>query len=108
MQLVDLVLHDHATTTAVHADVTDALVAQPFDQIREVLGVPTLVRADRQALHVLLQRRTHHLVDRTVVTEMDHLRPLRLQDAAHDVDRHIVPIEQARSSDEADRVDRPV
>ena len=67
VQLVDLVLHDHAATAAVDANVADALVAQPVEEVREVLHVAALVRADRQALHVLVQRGAHDLVDRSVV-----------------------------------------
>ena len=41
-----------------------------------------LVGGDRDALHVLLQRRIDDLADRAVVTEVDDLGAGRLQDAA--------------------------
>ena len=49
-----------------------------------------------------------HLVHRAVVAEVDHLRAGGLQDAAHDVDRRVVAVEQARRGDEADLVLRLV
>jgi hypothetical protein len=39
------------------------------------------------------------------VAEVDDLGPLRLEDAAHHVDGGVVPVEQARSRDQTDRVD---
>jgi hypothetical protein len=39
------------------------------------------------------------------MAEVDHLGALRLEDAAHDVDRGIVAVEQAGGRDEAHRVD---
>ena len=48
------------------------------------------------------------LVDRAVVAEVDHLGARGLQDAAHDVDRRVVAVEQARRRDEADLVLRLV
>jgi hypothetical protein len=36
------------------------------------------------------------------VPEVDHLGPLALQDPPHDVDRSVVPVEEARRCDEPD------
>ena len=55
-------------------------------------------------VHVLLQRAVDDLVDRAVVSEVDHFAAARLQDAPHDVDRGVVAVEQARGRDEADLV----
>ena len=54
------------------------------------------------------ERAGDDLVDRAVVPEMDHLAAARLQDAAHDVDRGVVAVEQARRRDEAHLVRRLV
>ncbi len=62
-----------------------------------------LVRTQRDRVGVFLQRRTHHVLDAAVVAEMDHLGALRLDQAAHDVDRRVVAVEQARGRDEAQR-----
>ena len=61
----------------------------------------TLVGGDRDALHVFLQGRIDDLLHRAVMAEMDDLRARGLQDAAHDVDRGIVPVEQRGGGDEA-------
>ena len=104
VQQLDLARHDHAAAAAVDPDVPGAALAQQLDQVAEVLDVAALVRADRDALHVLLDRGGHHLVDRAVVAEVDHLGALALQDPPHDVDRRVVAVEQARRGDEADGV----
>ena len=64
----------------------------------------TLIRGDGHPLHVFLDRCPGNGVDAAVVTEVDDLAPLRLKDAAHDVDRGVVTVEQARGGDETDRV----
>ena len=45
----------------------------------EELDVPTLVRRDRDAVRVFLQRAGHDLLDRAVVPEMHDLAAGRLQ-----------------------------
>src|SRR5260221_72776 len=82
LKLADLVCDDHAAAAAEHLDVLPAAAAQQVDHVREVLDVAALVRGDRDALHVFLQRGRNDFVDRAVVAEMDHFRPARLQDAA--------------------------
>ena len=51
---------------------------------------------------VLVERRDDDLLHRAVVPEVHHLGPRGLEDPAHDVDRGVVPVEQARRGDEAD------
>ena len=57
---------------------------------------------------VLLEGRVHDLLDRAVVTEVDHLAALAHEDAPHDVDRRVVTVEQGGRGDEADGVLRLV
>ena len=104
----DLLGDDHAATTAVDLDVPGAPLAQRLDEVLEVLDVAALVGADRDALHVLVDRRVDDLLDGPVVAEVDDLGALRLQDAAHDVDRGVVAVEQRRRGDETDGVGRGV
>ena len=108
LQLLDLARHDHPATTAVDANVAGALLAQAIEQVREVLDVAALVRADGDALDVFLQGGVHDVVDGSVVPQVDHLGALRLQDSPHDVDRRVMAVEQARRRDESHRVLRPV
>ncbi len=108
VELGDLVGDDDAAAAAEHLDVGAALGPEPVDQVAEVLEVAALVGADRHALHVLLDRGPDDLVDRAVVAQVDDLGALGLQDAPHDVDGGVVPVEQAGGGDEADGVDRTV
>ena len=100
----DLVGHDHATATAVDADVARALLGEPVGEVREVLDVAALVRRHRDRGRVLLHDRLHDVVDAAVVPEVDDLGALRLQDAPHDVDRGVVAVEEAGRGHDADRV----
>ena len=108
VQLLDLGADDDAAAAAVDADVFAAALAQQIDHVLEELDVPALVRADRDALHVFLQRRGDDLLDRAIVTQMNHFNAHALQNAPHDVDRRIVPVEQRRRGDEAHLVRRAV
>ncbi len=83
-------------------------LAQLVDEVPEVLQVPALVGADGDTLRVLLQGGVDHLADAPVMPEMDHLAPLRLQDATHDRDRGVVPVEEAGGGDETDGTGRHV
>ena len=104
VQQVDLLADDDAAPAAEDLDVAGAVLGEELDQVAEVLDVPALVGADGDALDVLLDGGADDLADRAVVAEVDHLGTLRLQDAAHDVDRRVVPVEQARRGDEPDGV----
>src|SRR5580765_8050113 len=64
-----------------------------------------LIRGNGDAVRVFLQRAIDDLLDRPVVTKMDHLAARRLQGPAHDVDRRVVTGEEARRGHEADLVD---
>jgi hypothetical protein len=104
----DLLGHDDAATAAEDLHVPGADFGQPLLEVGEVLDVAALVGADRDALHVLLHRRLHDGLDAAVVAEVDDLRTLALQHAAHDVDGRVVTVEQARGRHEADGVLRDV
>jgi hypothetical protein len=100
LQLADFGGHDHAAAAAKHLNVAAAAFAQQVDHVFEVLHMPALVGADGNALHVFLQSGGHHVVHTAVVAQVNHLGAHALQDAAHDVDGGIVPVEQAGSGHE--------
>ncbi len=102
----DLLGDDHAAATAVDPDVPGASALEEVSQVGEVLDVPALVRRDRDALYVLLDRGTHDRLDAAVVPEVDDLAALGLEDPAHDVDRRVMPVEQAGGGHEPDGVTR--
>ena len=104
MQLFDFVGDDDAAATAEYLDVLAAALAQQVNHILEVLDVAALVGGDGDAMHILLNGGVHDFVDRPVVAEMDDFDAAGLEDAAHDVDRCIMAVEQARCGNEANFV----
>jgi len=108
LQFADLGRHDHAAAAAEHLDVRATTFAQQVDHVLEVLEVAALVGADGDALHVLLQRGSDDFLHAAVVSQVDHLGAHGLQDAPHDVDCGVVPIEQRGGGDEAHLVLGPV
>ncbi|EXI67715.1 MAG: hypothetical protein AW08_01656 [Candidatus Accumulibacter adjunctus] len=94
VQFSDLAWHDDAATATENLDVLAAAGAQQVDHVLEELDVAALVGSDGDPLHIFLQGRVDDLLDGAVVAKMNHLGARRLQDAAHDVDRCIVPVEQ--------------
>ncbi len=89
-----------------HADVRSAFRLQPVHHVAEILVVAALVAADGDAVGVLLDRGPDDVRDAAVVAEVDDLRAVRLQDAADDVDRSVVSVEQRRRAHEAQRAAR--
>ncbi len=108
LQFADLGRHDHPAAAAEDLDLRGAALAQQVDHVLEVFDMAALVRADRDALHVFLQRGGDDLVDAAVVAEVDDLGAHALQDAAHDVDRRVVTVEQAGRGHQAHLVRRAV
>jgi hypothetical protein len=66
--------------------------------------VAALVGRHRDALRVLFDRRVDDLLHRAVVAQVHDLGAAGLGDAAEDVDRGIVPVEQARRGHQSDLV----
>src|SRR6056297_464789 len=80
-----------------------ALLGQHVDHVLEILVVPALVGADRNSVGVFADRGPDDLGDRAVVPEVDDLATLGLNQAAHQIDGRIVPVEQAGGSHETQR-----
>ena len=72
----DLARDDDPATAAEDLHVARTPGRQPVDEVAEVLDVPALVGADRDALGVLLDGRSHDLLDAAVVPEVDDLDAL--------------------------------
>ncbi len=108
LELADFLGHDHPAAAAEHFDVLPPSLAQELDHVLEVLDMAALIRGNRDALHVLLERGGDDLLGRAVVAEVDDLAAARLQDAANDVDGGVVAVEQRRRGHEADLVFRLV
>ena len=104
VQFADLGRYDHAAAAAEDLDVGPTPLAQQVDHVAEKLDVPALVAADRDRLGIFLERCLDDVLRRSVMTKMDHFRSASLEDAAHDVDRRIVPVEERGGRDDADRM----
>ena len=100
VQLLDLGRHDHPAAATENLDVGAAVGLQEVDHVLEEFDVAALIRGDADALHVFLQRGIDDFLHRAVVAEVDDLGTGRLQDAAHDVDRRIVAVEQRGGGNE--------
>ena len=81
-----------------------AHLIEQTSEIGEVLDMTTLVGRNRHCLDVLLHRGASHFGHGPVMAEVDHLGPLRLQYAAHDVDGRVVAVEETRRRDDSDRI----
>ena len=71
------------------------LLAKKLHHIAKILHMPTLIRTQRYALNILLNSTMYNLVNATVMPQMDHLRSATLQNTPHNINRRIMPIEQA-------------
>ncbi len=94
MQIGNLSRHDHAAAAAEHFDVRAAALFQQIDHVLEVFDVPALIARQRNPLRIFLQGGGNDIVDRAVMSEVDHLCAIRHQDTAHDVDRGVVTVEE--------------
>ena len=56
-----------------------------------------LVGTDGDTVCVLLDGGAYNIIDATIVTEMNNLGTLRLDQSPHDIDRRIMAIEQRSS-----------
>src|SRR5690625_7747979 len=56
VQFVDLPIRDHSATTAKDVNMCCASLLQQINHILKILHVPALIRTDRNALDILLNR----------------------------------------------------
>jgi hypothetical protein len=83
-----------------------ATLFQQVDHVFEILDVTALIAGNRNALRIFLQGSGDDFFDRAVMAQMNYFGTIRHQDAAHDVDRGIMAVEQRSSRDETDFVSR--
>ena len=100
----DFIGRDRAATTTEDPDVFRTELTQSVDHVTEELVMPALVGADGDAVGIFLDRRLHNVFDAAIVPEMHNFDALRLDQAAHYVNRRIVPVEQRRRGHEAQGV----
>ena len=93
-QRTDFRRYDHAAAAAKHLNVLTTSGLEQIHHVREIFVVPALVRADGDALRILLKCGCHYFVYGSVVAQMDDFGAHALQNAAHDVDRGVVAVKQ--------------
>ena len=104
LQRIYFIGQNGAAAAAEYFDMPGAARLQQVVHVFEKLVVAALVAGDGDALHVFLNGGVHDFLHRAVVAEVDDFRPRRLQDAPHDVDGGVVPVEERGGGDEADFV----
>ncbi|CAB4762621.1 unannotated protein [freshwater metagenome] len=104
VQFGNLVRGNHAASAAVDTHMRRAFLGKTVNQVLEILDVTALIGANCDSLHILLDGSGHKFINGAVMTQMDHLGALRLQNATHDVDRHVMAIKQARCGDKTNWV----
>ena len=104
MQVFDFRRDDHAATAAENFNVGPPGLFQQVDHVFEVFHMSALVGRNRNALDVFLDRRVDDIGDGAVMAQVNDLGARTLQNPAHDVDRRIVPVEQAGRGHKADRI----
>src|SRR5438094_10506787 len=85
---------DRSPAAAENFYMTASALLQQVIHVFEILDVPALVARHGNGLNVFLDGAVHHLFNRTVVAEMNHLRTAGLDDAPHDVDCSIMTVKQ--------------
>src|SRR6202023_3403789 len=103
LQILDFVRRDCPATTHDHPYIGPAALPEHVHHILEILVMAALVGADRDCVGVLLDCGAHDVGYAAVVPQMDHFRPVSLQEAADHVDGGIVAVEQRSCGNEAQR-----
>jgi len=104
LEFGDFAGHDGSPTPSEDLHVRRPPPIEEFAHVFEELHVAALVGRHRDPLDVLLNRRVHDLVHRSVVAEVDDLDPEVLKQPTHEVDGRVVPVEERGGGDETDVV----
>ena len=81
---------------------TTTIFLQHVVHVFEKLIVPALITGNRNRLCIFLNGAVHNFFHASVVTQVNHLCTARLNNAAHNIYRSIVPIEKRCSSNNSD------
>ena len=95
VQIFNFARNNHPTAATKYFNMRSAAFLEQIDHVLEEFDMPALVAAHGDALHVFLNCRGDDFFDRAIVAEMDHFRTHALQNAAHDVNRCVVTVEEA-------------
>ncbi len=101
-EVTDLFRYDDTAAAAENLYIGSPVFSEKVDHILEKLHMPALVAGNGNGLCILLDGGIHDLLNGAVVSEMYHLHPGILHDAAHDVDGGIVAVEKRGGGDDSD------
>ncbi len=107
-QSLNLLWGDRSSTPDDYTDVLATLLAQHVHHIGEILVVAALVGAHRHGVRVFLDGRTDDVGYAAVMSEVDDLRAMGLQQPADHVDRGVMAVEQRGGGHESQRTARPL
>jgi hypothetical protein len=93
LELFDLAWRDRPATPNDDPDMLGAQVPEHVDHVTKILVVPALVGTAGDRIRILLQRSPDDVIDAAIVTEMNDLRTMGLQQAPDNVDCGVVSVE---------------
>src|SRR5581483_2912401 len=86
-----------------HPDIRAAPLLQHVHHILEIFVVTPLIGAHGDRIRILLNGGTYDIRYAAVMTQVDHFRPVGLQQAPYHIDGGIVAIEERSRGNEAHR-----
>src|SRR5690242_15515670 len=81
---------------------TTSILFQQILHILKELHVPALVTGNSDTLYIFFNCGFHYLLNRLVMTEVNDLLSLALQDSAHNINSSIMPVKKRGSSYDPD------
>src|SRR5690606_2513272 len=102
MEFLDFRWQDYTATATENFNVPGAFFLEQVVHVFEILVVTALVRRHCDGVYIFLDSGVHDFLDAAVMAEVNHLNASRLDDAAHDIDSSIVPVEERGSGYNSD------
>jgi len=94
LQFFDLLGKDDAASASENFDVPEPLFFQHVVHVFEEFHVTPLVRGNGNGLDIFLNGGIDNFMNRTVVPQMNHFGPRRLDDPSHNIDGGVVSVKQ--------------
>jgi len=104
VQLFDLAGEDGAAAAAEKLDVSAAILIEKILDILEEFQMAALIGRDGDALYIFFDGAFDDFGCGAVVTEVDDLGALRLQQPPHDIDRGIMAVEKRSGGNQPDLI----
>src|SRR5213076_2856719 len=92
-----------SAATTENRDVIRALTAQLFDHICKELDVSPVIARNADGPDILLDRGSHDIADRAMITQVDHFDSVPDKFEVDRVDRTVVPVANRDRCENSDR-----